>query len=184
MAPHLDLNVIVVGEDRFTPAQATQVNDSLTVMTGIFAARGPVIGTVNRFRITFADAGTLTIIRSLGDAQALADRWSVKNDALDLFVVAVMSDPKADGWSPVGGPCDKRRTKGLRSPVVSLNGNAANSGNTFAHEVGHFLGLPHCEKDTSLCNDPVNFMKASSNSNTSVTQPQADRMRGHCSIRP
>ncbi|MEU5262932.1 M12 family metallo-peptidase [Amycolatopsis sp. NPDC021455] len=184
MAPHVDLNVIAVGEDRFAPGKSQQLTDSLAIMTGIFAVHGPVIGTIRRFRIKSADAGALTTVRSLADAQALADRWGVANDALDFFVVAVMSDPKADGWSPVGGSCTKRRTKGLRAPVVSLNGTTANSGNTFAHELGHFLGLPHCEADTSLCTDPVNFIKASSNSNTSVTQAQAVRMRGHCQVRP
>jgi hypothetical protein len=184
VAPHFDVNVIVVGEDGFTPAKLQQVTQSIQIMQTIYAALGPQVGTIKRFKISTAAAGSLVTIRSQSDARALADKWSVKDSALDLFVVhTIVSSPKpADGWSPIGGKCDKNRTKGLRSPVVSLNGDAANSGNTFAHEVGHFLGLPHCEDDATLCTDPVNFIKSQSNSNTSMTAAQSDRMKLHCLI--
>jgi len=181
--PHFDVNVIVVGKDGFSAAKLQQVADSIQIMQNIFAPLGPQVGTVKRFSINTAAAGALVTIRSLADAQALADKWSVKDSALDLFVVpTIAASGNADGWSPVAGKCDKARTKGLRSPVVSLNGNAANSGNTFAHEVGHFLSLPHCEDDATLCSDSVNFIKRQSNSNTSVTSAQSTRMMTHCLI--
>jgi hypothetical protein len=180
---HFDVNVIVVGKDTMSAAQLQQVTDSVQIMVSIFAARGPQVGTVKRFSITTAAAGALVNISSAADARALADKWSVKDTALDLFVVpTIAAIANADGWSPIGGKCDKNRTKGLRSPVVSLNGSTANSGNTFAHEVGHFLGLPHCEDDAALCGDPVNFIKRQSNSDTSVTAAQSARMTTHCLI--
>jgi Metallo-peptidase family M12B Reprolysin-like len=182
---HFDVNVIVVGKDSMSAAKIQQVADSIQIMVSIYAAQGPQVGTVKRFKITTAAAGALVTITSLSDAQALADQWGVKDAALDLFVVpTIVASANADGWSPVGGKCDKNRTKGLRSPVVSLNGSTANSGNTFAHEVGHFLGLPHCEDDAALCSDPVNFIKRQSNSNTSMTAAQSARMMTHCLITP
>lgn len=186
MAQHFDVNVIVVGADRFTPAQLLQVDQSVQIMQAIYAVHGPQVGTVGRFTISSAAAGSLVVIRSESDARALADKWAVRNDALDLFVVPVIvAGARADGWSPVGGRCEKNRTKGLRSAVVSLNGDAANSGNTFAHEVGHFLGLQHCEKDATFCSgDPANFMKSQSNSNTGMTIAQANKMKLHCLIKP
>jgi hypothetical protein len=185
MAAHFDLNVIVVGADKFTPAQQQQVNDSIQVMRSIYAPLGPTVGTVSRFSISAANSRGLHIIVHVADAEKLADLFSVKsNEAIDLFVVANLV--LADGWSPRPGKCPKLIRKNLRSPVVSLNGTSANSGNSFAHEIGHFLGLPHAEDDPSLVGPSLvasNFMRHDSGTNTSMTQAQSDRMRSHCTIR-
>jgi hypothetical protein len=185
MAAHFDVNVILVGSDKFAAAQVQQVNDSIQVMTAIYAPLGPTVGTVNHFFITAANARGLTTIIDVADAEKLADLFAVStNDAIDLFVVANLI--LADGWSPRPGKCPKKIRKNLRSPVVSLNGTAANSGNSFAHEIGHFLGLPHAEDDASLVGAALvssNFMRHDSGTNTSMTQAQSDRMRTHCAIR-
>jgi Metallo-peptidase family M12B Reprolysin-like len=186
VAFHVDLNVVLVGADGFPAAKRQQATRSVAIMKTILGARGPDIGTVKDFTIRTAAAGSLLIPRNDSDARALADRFAVQNDALDLFVVqTIPASARADGWSPVGGRCDKKKTKGLRSPVVSLNGSEANSGNTFAHEVGHFLGLQHCEKTPGLCtNAAINFIASSSNSNTDVTLAQSNTMKAHCQVRP
>jgi hypothetical protein len=189
MAAHIDINVIMIGRDSLPASKIQQLNDSVAGMTAIFAARGPQIGTVGFFEVPVAKGAEFLILQSQSDARAVAQAWSVKNDAIDLIVVPVIaaSDPKqaADGWSPVGGPCNKKKSKGLRTPVVSLNGSTANSSNTFAHELGHFLGLEHCEKDPASCaGDPANFIKSQSNSNTGVTDAQATKMKSHCSVKP
>ncbi|MGC0334610.1 hypothetical protein RKD23_007600 [Streptomyces sp. SAI-170] len=183
MAVHLDINLIVVARDVFTPAELKQVDDSVDIMKAIFATHGPVIGTVNRFHIDARVAGVDAILLGAGDAMALADRFAVSsNDALDVFVVKRIFHPKDVGYSPVPGACGKKTVKGrLRAPVVSIAGSTADSGNTFAHEVGHFLGLPHCEKDESLCG-PANFMRAASGTNTGVTPAQAVTMIRHCQV--
>ncbi|UBV20989.1 hypothetical protein H8Z59_27980 [Mycolicibacterium fortuitum] len=184
MAPYFDLNVIVVGNDKFTPVELQRVNDSVAVATAIFAPLGPVVGTVAWYVVNSADSKGLHIIRSIADAQSLADLWEVHNEAIDLFVV--IHNPIADGWSPLKGKCPKGRGKNMRSPVVSLNGDTLNSGNTFAHEIGHYLGLPHAEDDSSLVGAGFvanNFMRKKSGSNTEVTQAQSARMRQHCCIK-
>ena len=56
MAAHFDVNVILVGADKFTPAQRQQVNDSIQVMTSIYAPLGPTVGTTNRFSISTANS--------------------------------------------------------------------------------------------------------------------------------
>jgi hypothetical protein len=186
LAAHFDLNVIVVGADKFTPVQRQQVNDSILVMTSIYSPLGPTVGTVNRFSISTANSRFLHNIFDDADAEKLADLFSVKtNEAIDLFVVANWAKPN-NGLSPMPGKCPKLIRKGLRSPVVSLNTNVAFSGNTFAHETGHFLGLPHAEDDSSLVAPALvasNFMATASGSNTSMTQAQSDKMGTHCTIR-
>lgn len=87
----------------------------------------------------FGSGANLTI-DSNAEARDLTDDWTVANNAPDLFVVRVTNG--ADGWAPVIGPCNKN-AKGMTGAVVSLNGSAANSGDTFAHEMGHYLGLSH-----------------------------------------
>jgi hypothetical protein len=184
LAAHFDLNVIVVGGDKFTPAQSQQVNDSIQVMTSIYAPLGPLVGTVSRFSISTANSRGLHNMVTDADAEKLADLFSVPNEAIDLFVVVTWV--LHDGLSPLAGKCPKLTRKTLRSPVVALNGTAANSGNSFAHEIGHFLGLPHAEDDSSLVAPALvasNFMAKASGANTSMTQAQSDKMRTHCTIR-
>jgi hypothetical protein len=184
MAPHFDLNVIMVGKDKFNAAQLQKVNDSIAVMTSIYAPLGPTVGVINRYEIKSADSRGLHIIRNEADAETLSGLWAVPNDAIDLFVVAVI--PIKDGWSPLQGKCPKQKGKTVRSPVVSLNGDKDNAGNTFAHEVGHYLGLPHAEDDSSLVGAgfvATNFMKTNSGSNTEMTQAQSQKMRTHCTIK-
>jgi hypothetical protein len=185
MAAHFDVNVILVGSDYFSAAQRQQVNDALTVMTSIFAPLGPTVGTIGRFEIGAADSKGLYILLDEADANSLTDHWAVNNDAIDMFVV--MHWGTASGMSPRPGKCPKLTRKILRSPVVSLDGVTKEfNGNTFAHEIGHFLGLPHAERDTSLVGPALvaaNFMKEDPGSNTEVTLAQAEKMKSHCSIK-
>jgi Pregnancy-associated plasma protein-A len=65
----------------------------------------------------------------------------------------------------------------MTGSVVSLNGSLANAGNTFAHEMGHYLGLSHIA-------DADNFIggNGSSNSNTHIHAWQGDSMKKHCFV--
>ncbi len=172
-AYRLDVNVILVGSDNFTAAHRVQTDDSIAIARSIFAKVGLDLSVVGRFRIP--DAGGYETIDSASEAADLTSDWTVPNDALDLFVVRVMTD--ADGRSPVNGPCDKDE-KGSTGSVVSLNGSTSNSGNTFAHEIGHYLGLNHVP-------DSGNFIggNGASNSSTGIFDWQGNVMEGHCFIK-
>jgi len=178
MATHVDINVILVGSDAFSAAENQQVNDSLDIVRTIYGSVGLGIGTVKRYAIPVSAAGSLVTVTSNSDARAITNRWAVDNTGVDLFVVRSMTGG-ADGWSPTGGTCDKQTKKEMTGSVVSLNGNTASSGNTFAHELGHYLGLSHIP-------DAGNFMgnNGQSNANTAITADQGTTMKSHCSVQP
>ena len=170
----LDINVILVGNDVFTAADRTETDGAVAIARQIFAQVRLDLRVVGTFGITAAQAGANLTVDSNAEARDLTDDWTVGNNALDLFVVRVMNG--ADGWAPVTGPCNKN-AKGMTGAVVSLNGSAANSGNTFAHEMGHYLGLSHIA-------DNGNFIgnNGSSNSFTGIHEWQGDVMKRHCFV--
>lgn len=188
MAPHIDVNVIILGIDRIPMAKIRQLDRSLVVMKAILGARGPDIGTFTRFPLnsTQVGMGNLSLISSRAQAQQLTETIRVTNDGVDLFVAELMiMVPARVGMSVIRGSCDKHARTGVRTPVVSLEGNADFSGNTFAHEMGHYLGLSHCGDRPEQCaGDNANFMMENSNGNFSTTQAQSDIMKAHCAVKP
>lgn len=172
MSKYVGVNVILVGADSFTPADIQQVRDSLAIARQIFAQVSIGIDRVEWYDISASEVGSLAVIDSHSEAEDLTDDWTVQNQSLDLFVVRSMNG--ADGWSAVDGSCDKD-SKGMTGSVVSLNGPAANSGNTFAHEMGHYLGLNHIP-------DSGNFIGGDGDSDswTGIYAWQGTKMKKHC----
>jgi hypothetical protein len=172
---HVDVNIILVGTEGFSAADRTQINDSIAVMRKIYEQVGFGVGVAGRFAIPLAQANGHESIENGGEATDLTSEWTVPNGAVDMFVVKVMTD--ADGRSPAPGSCNKDQ-KGMTGSVVSLNGSTANSGNTFAHEVGHYLGLQHIA-------DVNNFIgnNGASDSMTGILTSQGNTMKSHCFAR-
>jgi hypothetical protein len=179
------VNRILVGAERFTAADRQNTTDAMAVMRQIMLGIGLHIE-FEFFKMSVAEAGRFVHISSDADAAALTHRVQAGPfGTVDMFVVRTMSGG-ATGWSPVGGSCNKS-DKGQTGIVVSLEGSDAGfRGNTFAHELGHYLGLRH-----TSCDDPAfatNFMRSgktcSSESNTGITPDQATTMLAHCSIQP
>jgi hypothetical protein len=176
---NVTLNLTLVGTELFSAADRQKVNDAVQIMRTILLAVDLHIS-VDRFRMSVSQAGSLVNITSDADAQALTEKAAGPDNTVDFFVVKTMVG--AEGWSPVGGPCNKKK-KGMTGVVVSLNGSVDNCGNTFAHELGHYLGLVHCPCVDAACND--NFIRGggcSSNSNTVITAEQGDLVKSHCSV--
>jgi hypothetical protein len=171
----LSLNIIMVGIQGFTQADRTELTSALEIMRGIYSHVGILVEQVEWYEINLADAGSLAIIDNDSEAEDLTSDWSVPNDSLDVFIVLTMNGG-ADGVSAINGSCDKDN-KGWSGAVISLNGNATNSGNTMAHEIGHYLGLDHVP-------DTGNFIGGNGGSNgwTGIFNWQGDIMKGHCFI--
>jgi len=184
MAFHFDINLIVVGRDAYSESDLQSVENVVNHAASSFSSHGLPIGAVNRYHITVADAGVLVVPRNQADCIRLGQRWAVRNDALDVFIVLRMTDPIAAGWSPVGGKCNKSATKGLRAPVVSLEQGDLAASVTFIHEIGHCLGLQHCVEDPASCG-PNNFMEILTGVTRSKFTPmQLAKMKEHCFVKP
>jgi hypothetical protein len=170
----IDVNVICVGNESFTSTDFANVNSAIQITRNIFGQVGLNLGNVAFYNISNSDAGPNAIIDSQAEAEDLTWDWTVPNSALDLFVVRVMNG--AAGWAPVGGSCDKN-AKGMTGSVVSLNGSTSFIGNTFAHEIGHYLGLDHIP-------DSGNFIGGGGDSDsfTGIFSWQGDIMKGHCFV--
>ncbi|WP_309111046.1 zinc-dependent metalloprotease family protein [Saccharothrix sp.] len=172
--PGISINVIRVGFENFTAADATTINNALTTFTNIYATVGIQVRRIERYRIPLADARGRDVIDNNGEAEALTDEWTVRNNAIDVFFVKLYVGSVA-GLSPVPGPCDKN-AKGMDGAVVELIGG--NTGLVLAHEVGHYLGLSHTTGSST------NLMFPSVPNGGLLTTTQGNRMKSHCFIEP
>jgi Metallo-peptidase family M12B Reprolysin-like len=174
--PNLDINVIRVGIEGFTSQDLGTIDYAIEKVRSIYKQVGLYLNNANRFDITVQQAGPYVTIDSSAEATDLTTDWTVPNGALDVFVVRAMNG--AVGWSPVSGSCDKNATGGMTGSVVSLEGDRDFIANTFAHEIGHYLGLPHNSHEGNLMGDP----DGNSNSSTEIYAWQGDTMKHHCFI--
>jgi hypothetical protein len=177
------VNVALVGFEAFDSGDRQAVTDAVGVMQSIWAAVGLQV-IVARFVVPTRLVGRLIAPYGGAEAQAITERVAGPAGAVDMFVVRTFGP----GWGIAregAGPCDKQR-KGMTGVVVSIMGNTtAQNGTTFAHELGHYLGLPHCR-----CNDPActtNLMRGGgcpAGSNTAITPAQAAQAKTHCFVTP
>ena len=195
---HVHLNVIRVGFDALPAADqpgAFERLDYAIHRTRRIYRQVPLgVGRVLHWRIDQADANGRDDIGSEDEADALSDEWSVPNSGVDVFVVRNISSSKFIGISPVDGSCDKdSKDDGLIGGEI---GRAAEGfARTFAHEVGHFLGLEHPfnhDHDDGDCNGSTsnrNRLMAQTRcaidirDSTNISSGQRSDMRDHCAVR-
>lgn len=166
----LDVNIIRVGEENFTSTERTRVFNALRQnASSVYQTQDLDVGTIRTFIIGVADAGGYVTINSNGEAEDLTEDWTVSNQAVDMFVVRNYVGSVA-GLSPRPGPCNKD-AKGMNGTVVELLGSQAVTGVIMAHELGHYLGLPHTNATNNLMNPTVGT------ANTVVTSSQGNTMK-------
>jgi hypothetical protein len=189
---HLHINVIRVGFDGIAVAdrdEAVEKFDYAIYRTrNIYRTVSLGIGRVEHFAVSTADANGRDDIGSEDEADALSDEWSVPNNGIDVFVVRNISASFV-GISPVPGSCQKGPDNdGLVGGESGRSFEAV--ARTFAHELGHFLDLPHnhgddCPTTTAGQNNLMAQTRCALSTRDSVllTSAQGTTMRGRCQVR-
>lgn len=191
---HVNLNVIRVGFDVLTnPATALNRLDFAILRTRqIFAQVGLGVGRVLHWEVSADASDGADNLSSVIECDGLIADWSVDNDGIDAFVVRnISSDWFVGKASAIPGNCDKgTKNDGVCAGEIGRPGDEF--ARTFAHEIGHHLGLRHNHLATN-CPDTIsgrnNLMAQSRCAQTIrgavlLRADQGETMRDHCSVRP
>ena len=180
--PHFNLNVIAIGVENFTDAEDIQTDYSVFKIRNIYAQVGVGVGRIKYFQVTVADANGLDAPTTEDQLEEIGHKWVVNNDALDVatpFAMNVASNGGVTlGLSPQPGPCVDKDNKGMNGSVVGLFGSEQTA-RTFAHEVGHNLGLGHQNDHPAnlMCQSGV---ASSIRNSVNLTNDQGDDIKDHC----
>jgi hypothetical protein len=185
---HFHLNVIAVGSDQFTDADFIEVDYSIYKARNVYDQVSLGVGRVLHWVVTTAQANGLDTPTSEDDLEQLTNDWTVPNDALDMFMPHNMSVP-SNGGSVLGrsaedGSCDKD-SKGMTGSTCGLWG-PEQTARSFAHEIGHYLGLGHENgQPNNLMAQSGVVIAAGKSTRTAVelTAGQGDDVRDHCFVR-
>lgn len=192
---HLHLNAIRVGFDLIAAGSLDQAEEKLDYaiykIRNVYRQVSLGVGRVEHYVITSGEADGADDLGSEDEADELSDDWSVQNNGVDVFVVRNISDSDFVGISPVGGSCDKSsKDDGLIGGEINRDFDPF--ARTFAHEIGHFLGLSHnhggdsdCPSTTAGQNNLMAQTRCAISVRDSVllTSGQGNTMRRHCSVR-
>lgn len=194
--PHFHLNIIHVGFDLLADIDdAREMVDYCNYRTrNIYRTRGMGLGRVLHWAITSAQADGYDNIGSQGEARDMWEDWGVDNDGIDTFVTRTRSTSANGpglGLSPVDGDC----TNGTNDDG-NWGGDIATRGydglsRTFAHEIGHYLGLEHnhddgaCPSTTSGQNRLMAQTGCAISVRTSVnlTSGESSTIHDHCIVK-
>ena len=193
---HFHLNIIEVGFDLLADLDdAREMIDYCTYRTrNIYRTRSLGLGRVLHWEISSADADGYDNIGSQGEARDLWEDWGVDNDGIDTFVTRTRStadDGPGLGLSPVDGDCDNGTSDdGNWGGDIATRSDDGLS-RTFAHEIGHYLGLEHnhgdddCPSTTAGQNRLMAQTGCAISVRTSVnlTSGEGNTIRDHCRVR-
>lgn len=194
---HVHLNVIRVGFDTLSATaredRIERIDYAIYRTQNIYSSVSLGVGRVEHWLINSADADGLDDIGSEDEADELVERATVDNDGIDCFVVRNISDSDFIGKaSAIPGSCDKgSKTDGVIAGESGLGDETF--AKTFAHEMGHHLGLSHnhggnCPTTTSGQNNLMAQSRCAAGSGQAgqraavlLISSQGSTMRGHCS---
>jgi len=191
---HIHLNVIAVGFDTLSDSAyndaVNEINYSVYRIRNIFRPQGVGVGRVLHLAIDNADAQGMADIANTAEARELWETFHVDNDGIDAFVVRSIAGFL--GLAPPGDCGKGTDNDGLLGGGVDVTDEGLSR--TFAHEVGHFLGLDHnhndlpagpCPTSTSQRNNLMAQTGCALSLRNSVllTNTQGNTMDEHCTIK-
>ena len=192
---HVHLNIIRVGIDNFTSDEIDRIDYAIYRARNIYRTVTLGVGRVEHYDVSSSDADGKDDLGSEDEAEDLTHDWTVPNNGLDVFMVDNISDPDFVGISDINGPCNKDDANMNGVIGGEVNRSAANVARTFAHEIGHYLGLVHnhgaspdCPDTTSGCNNLMAQTRCATSCGSGVCQAialtggQGNNVRDHCSV--
>ncbi len=189
----INLCIFLVGHEPgyagwWSQAEAQSMQLAIAVTRDLYAQVG--VGIRRLFwRYIPTDEATGFWSVDAAEATLLTAQFSGPNDGIDVFFVKNVSD--AGGWSNSNGPCNKNEVLQRTGAVLELRSddctdNTLCTGILLAHEVGHYLTLPHANNLGNVMGDDSDGDGIGSINNTSVSlsNGQGNQMKNSCWIRP
>jgi hypothetical protein len=180
----IHVNVIAVGADQFSDDDRIELDYCIFRLRNIYSQVSLGVGRVEHHNISTTAANGLDNPTTFADVKELREQFTIPNDGIDVFVphnwnVTTSSGQVVSGLTPAEPACEK----GGKDDASSLGlFGSLQTARTFAHEIGHYLGLDHPE------NLPDNLMTPSSDADdirdsVELTSSQGATMRKHCTAR-
>ena len=195
---HFHLNLIQVGFDLLADLDEgfEMIDYCVYRIRNIYRARSLGLGRVLHWEISSADADGYDSIGSPGEARDLWEDWGVDNDGIDTFITRTRNNTDADdgpglGLSPVDGDCDNGTSDdGNWGGDIETRGFDGLS-RTCAHEIGHYLGLPHNHDDGECPATTAGQMRLMAQTGcvddvrtaVNLTSGEGSTIRDHCRVR-
>jgi len=185
--PHIHLDIIHVGT--IDADDDATIDAAVHVCRTVYATVGLGVGRARHFVISQADANGMDVIDSDTEKHNLLGAWSAPGNGIDIFMVRDISYGSVVGSAGyIPSQCGDTPASDEDGVIVDVNRANAAVARTFAHELGHFLGLSHTCGESSAtppCAAPcqtTNLMTQSgcaSGSALQVTSSQGVTMRCH-----
>lgn len=187
----LDVNIYFVGVDGLSSATASSnsgYNTMIQTFERIYAGAGIDIGTVRTFDVPQGVAEQYAVIRNLNDIPQLITAADSPGDSLaeqisvDVFLINGFAVPQAPGLLGLSlGIPGVPGFHGVQGSALVftaeyLGNAAAATGQTMAHEIGHFNGLRHTSEHGGTEWDPYDDTPQCSNPDRGASCPDAGNL--------